>query len=152
MEIISNFSFIKNIKKTIYSKETITLLFKNENIGVVLEGEQIEAQFKCLDGFLLITSYDYYDGTDYWYYFLNTDLKIKDMIFDPYVSFLYMEKTHIVNSQILQLSFLKPDETWHLVIYPKPFWDFSLSVVLKRPFRFVFKKRILSLSKLEPSN
>ncbi|UOG50489.1 hypothetical protein MAL00_15140 [Leptospira noguchii] len=148
LETISSFSFIKNIKKTIYFKETITLLFKNGNIGVVLEGDQIEAQFKCLDGFLLITSYDYYDGTDYWYYFLNTDLEVKDMIFDPYVSFLYMDKVHIINSQILQLSFLKPNETWRLVIDPKPFWDFSLSAVLKRPFRFVFKKRILSLFKL----
>ncbi|EMJ90725.1 hypothetical protein B1J93_05120 [Leptospira kirschneri serovar Pomona] len=148
LENVSNFSFIKNIKKTIYSNETITLIFESSKTCVILEGEQIEAQFKCSDGFLLITSYDYYDGTDYWYYFLNNDLEVKDMIFDPYVSFLYMEKTHIINSQIIQLSFFKPNETWHLVIHSKPIWDFSLSAILKRPFRFVFKKRILSLFKL----
>ncbi|EMO62623.1 hypothetical protein [Leptospira borgpetersenii] len=150
LKSISNFSFIKNIKKTKYSNETITLIFENSKIRAVLEGEQIEAQFKCLNGFLLITSYNYYDGTDYWYYFLNNDLEVKDMIFDPYVSFLYMEKTHIINSQTLQFSFLKPNQTWRLVIHFEPFWDFSLSAVLKRPFRFVFKKRILSLFKLEP--
>ncbi|EMN99316.1 hypothetical protein LEP1GSC112_0538 [Leptospira interrogans serovar Pomona str. UT364] len=107
MESISSFSFIKNIKKIEYSIEiiTITLIFENRKICGVLEGEQIEAQFKCSGGFLLITSYNYYDGTDYWYYFLNTDLEVKDMIFDPYVSFLYVEKIDIVDLRVLELVF-----------------------------------------------
>ncbi|WP_017852528.1 hypothetical protein [Leptospira interrogans] len=152
LESISSFSFIKNIKKIEYSIEIITiiLIFENRKICGVLEGEQIEAQFKCSDGFLLITSYNYYDGTDYWYYFLNTDLEVKDMIFDPYVAFLYVEKIDIVDLRVLELSFLKPNETWHLVIHSKPIWDFSLSAILKRPFRFIFKKRIMSLFRLKP--
>ncbi len=64
--------------------------------------------------------------------------------------FLYVEKIDIVDLRVLELRFLKPNETWHLVIHSKPIWDFSLSAIFKRPFRFIFKKRIMSLFRLKP--
>ncbi|EMJ91697.1 hypothetical protein [Leptospira alstonii] len=149
MKTVSDFDFIKNIKKTEYVNTSITLIFKDKNTGILLQGERLAAQFQCPWGYLLITDFNYYDGVDYWYYFLNNALEIKDVVSQPEDPVGYMEAIRMTEPHTLQFAFYtpRPDGTWRLELHPKPFWDMSPSVIRLRPLRFAFKKRTIVLSK-----
>ncbi|MBB3117290.1 hypothetical protein [Pseudoduganella violacea] len=112
---------------------------------VVVDGDEIAAQFLC-DGFIvLVTNYDYFDGVNTWIHLLDEDGKIRDIVTTPdYFGFL--QEVEIQSERELNFGFYGTNDRWSLRLREKPVWSFRIEELRSRANRFLFSKRRLMLA------
>lgn len=127
------------------------LLFDGKPLRAEVEGDELRAQFRCALGYVLVTAYDWFDGTDSYIYFLTFDLKIQDEIhvgnvFYPLSGFT--RDFQIVSENQLNFSIYDDDRTWLLTVFNAPrrtFFDCSFGEEINRPLKWLLAEHYLKL-------
>jgi hypothetical protein len=121
------------------------LLLDGQPTDTMLEGDEIVRQYACGDLFLVITSFDYYDGVSHWFYVLNGHGRVKDEASTPdRVGFL--AGLTVDGESQLSFGFFETDERWTLILRQGGFWSFTGADLARRAGWFLLRKRYLSLS------
>lgn len=111
---------------------------------VVVDGEEIAAQFSCNGFTVLVTNYDYFDGVSNWFHLIDGEGKILDIVTTPdYFGFLQS-----VESQAeleLNFGFYGTNDQWNLRVHEKPIWSCRIEDLRSRVNRFLFSRRHLML-------
>jgi hypothetical protein len=113
------------------------------DLGVV-DGEQIVAQYKFGDLYLIVTCYDYFDGVSHWFYVVGPNGEIIDMATTPdYFGFL--EDLEIVDTNRISFGFFGTHSLWNLEMHVHGFWSFRLVHLARRLNKYLLRKRFVSL-------
>jgi hypothetical protein len=112
---------------------------------MVVDGDEIVAQFLC-DGFtVLVTNYDYFDGVSTWFHLIDDKGEIRDIVTTPdYFGFLHSVESHAELE--LNFGFYGTNDQWNLRRHEKPIWSFRIGELRSRANRFLFSRRHLMLA------
>jgi hypothetical protein len=124
----------------------IKLRFGGKPSDLLLWGDTIEHQYEIGSAYLLITHYDYWEGTNYWFNLLDRQLRLIDVISPPEQQG-FMERLSNPAANILEFSFFNTEARWRLCVLDEPHWDFRPGAVFQRPLRFWPARRLLTLDR-----
>jgi hypothetical protein len=121
--------------------------FEGKPSSLILSGDTIEYQYDVGSSYLVITHYDYWEGTLYWFNLLDRELHLIDVISPPEQEG-FIQNLHYRENDGLEFSFFNKDARWRLCAMEKPHWDFRPGVAFQRPFRYWLARRYLTLDRL----
>jgi len=121
-------------------------MFDGSPTQVIVDGDEVAAQFSCYGIFPVITHYDSFDEVSVWIYLLDSTLRVIDKITMP-PAFGFIENIKVTESGV-SFAFMGEDDRWLLNVDPTGRWLFTASEIFRRPIRFVFSKRRLLLSRV----
>jgi hypothetical protein len=147
MQAITNFS-IKTGEETSASNQFhIKPFFDGKPSDLILSGDTIEYQYDLGGSYLVITHYDYWEGTSYWFNLLDRSLNLLDIIAPPeQPGFIQDLRPH--EDHGLEFSFFEKPARWRLCALDRPHWDFRPGTAFQRPFRYWLARRYLTLDRL----
>ena len=121
------------------------LLLDGQSTDTVVEGDEIVRQYACGDLFLLITSYDYYDGVSQWFYVVDGCGRVKDEVSTP-DRLGFLEGITVEGESQLSFGFFATNDRWTLTLRESGVWSFTAADLARRAGRFLLRRRYLSLS------
>ncbi len=108
---------------------------------IVVNGDEIQHQFKVGDYTLLITHYDYFDGVDYWFSLINNKNRVVDIVRGPNRN-CFITLIEVREFELL-FKYFDSDDIWSLEVFDKGSWKFKLFDIIRRhPKCWFYKKRI----------
>lgn len=121
------------------------LLFNGRQLGIHVNGDDIE-HVLALDSFHVIaTVYDYFDACNHWIYLLDEHMELKDAVTMPnYFGFLQDVEHH--GQDQISFSYYGTHDRWRLKVDKLGQWRYSLGDLLLRPNRFLPRKRHMMLN------
>lgn len=147
MQAIAKFS-IKSGEGTPSSNQFhIKPFFDGKPSDLTLSGDTIEYQYDLGGAYLVITHYDYWEGTSYWFNLLDRSLNLLDVIAPPEQPG-FIQDVSLYDDHSLEFSFFSKDARWRLCALERPHWDFRPGVAFQRPFRYWIARRYLTLDRL----
>lgn len=112
---------------------------------VVVDGDEIAAQFLFGRYTVLATNYDYFDGVSTWFHLLDEEGKIQDIVATPdYFGFL--EDIESPSEYELNFGFYGTNDRWSLRLRERPIWSFRIGELRFRANRFLFSKKRFMLA------
>ncbi|MFZ6654077.1 hypothetical protein [Undibacterium sp. TJN19] len=122
MEAIAHFSLEKLPSYYPMREYKRRLLFKDSQTAIIVHGDEVAAQFSCADWYVVMTQYDYFDGTSHWFYLIDKQLRRKDACSPP-DSFGFLQDVEFVADACIQFGFYGSEQQWSLAIVPQGFWS-----------------------------
>jgi hypothetical protein len=123
MDIIEHFTVEKLPSYYPMQETRRRLLFKSSQTAIIVNGDEIEAQFSWGDWYVVMMQYDYFDGTSHWIYLLDRQLKRKD-ICSPPDTFGFLQDVEHVADDRMQFGFYGTEARWELALVPQAYWSF----------------------------
>lgn len=111
-------------------------------------GDEMAGQISLAGHALVITHYDYFDGTSTWFYLIDAAGKIIDNVSTPDYSG-FIEDIEVHDTTSISFSFMGTDDRWKLQILASGRWSFSLGDLARRLNRFFWRKRYMSLTRMK---
>lgn len=111
MEAVSFFSLIPTGKTDWRHHAERVLVFNGKSTSITLYGDEIAHQFVLKKTYLVITSYDYFEATSYWYYLLDSELRLRDTAYTPDY-FGFMERLVHESEARISFGFHGTDDRW----------------------------------------
>lgn len=90
-------------------------LLKADNSVCVVYGDRLHHQFQCDAGYLLVTSYDYFEGTHHWFYLSDLNGHVLDRVSTPDY-FGFIEKVQIEEVSSIGFGFFGTNDRWSLTV------------------------------------
>lgn len=149
MQAITQFSIAPEKETSSPNQFHIKPLFEGRPSDLTLSGDTIEYQYDLDSAYLVITHYDYWEGTSYWFNLLDRQLRLLDVIAPPEQPGLIQDVTLCADDGI-EFGVFNDDVRWRLCALQRPHWDFRLGTAFQRPFRYWFARRYLTLDRLSP--
>lgn len=143
MNRIERFSLASLPPGRVIDKSRSRLLLDGRSLCVV-DGDEISAQFECSRHFLVVTNFDFYDGTSHFFLLLNEDGRLIDQVSTPDV-FGFIQDIATENATVLSFGFYGTTDKWRLVVEASGRWSFLAAELACRPPRFLLAKRRLRL-------
>jgi hypothetical protein len=115
-------------------------------LPVFVNGDDIGLQLRCGAYTLLATNYDYFDACSNWIYLLGEDGKPVDQLRLPdYFGFIQAVEVRAPNE--ITFGYLGTEDRWRLVVHRHGFRSCSFPAMRRRPNRFLFARRYLSVER-----
>jgi len=111
---------------------------------VVVDGDEISAQFLCGAFTILVTNYDYFDGVSTWFHLIDSEGRIRDIVSTPDY-FGFIQDVESPAELELNFGFHGTNDQWSLCMREKPVWSFRIGDLRSRVNRFLFSQRRLML-------
>jgi len=126
------------------------LLFDGKPLRTEIEGTELRAQFRHSNGYVLLSSNDWYDTEDTYIYFLTFDFEIRDEIHLGNVFYPLRGGAadfDIVSENQLNFSIYDDDRTWQLTVFDAPRRTFFHCPFgeTNRPLKWLLSKHYLKL-------
>lgn len=147
MRTITKFSIAPDLGTPPTNSFHIKPFFEGKPSTLTLPGDTIEYQYDTAGSYLVITHYDYWEGTSYWFNLLDRRLGLLDVISPPEQQG-FIQNLRFLGDDGLEFSFFNTDARWLLRASEKPHWDFRPGVAFQRPFRYWLAGRYLTLDRL----
>jgi hypothetical protein len=125
------------------------LLFQGKDTGLVIAGDQIAAQRKVGQFYLVVSEYDYFDGATCWFNLISTDFKLLDVVSTPDYMGLN-DQIEVLEGGRLSFGFFGTADRWELAVSQKPFWSFARRHYWCRIKPFIYHRRWLELTRIAP--
>jgi hypothetical protein len=147
MQAITKFSTKAGEETSSPNPFHIKPFFDGKPGDLILSGDTIEYQYDLGGSYLVITHYDYWEGTSYWFNLLDRRLGLLDVISPPEQPG-FIQDVSFFDEHGLEFSFFNKPARWRLCALDRPHWDFRPGVAFQRPFRYWFSRRYLTLDRL----
>jgi hypothetical protein len=147
MQAITKFSINRGEETSSSNQSHIRPFFDGKPSDLILSGDTIEYQYALGSLYLVITHYDYWEGTSYWFNLLDRRLGLLDVISPPEEPG-FIQDVSALDEHALEFSFFDKPARWRLCAAERPHWDFRPGVAFQRPFRYWFSRRYLTLDRL----
>jgi hypothetical protein len=117
-------------------------------VRAIVNGDEIAGEFLLSGYSLIITSYDYFDGVSTWFYLIDPSGKIIDNV-STTDYFGFIQDVNIPGVRTLHFGFFGTDDRWELIVHPAGFWSFRFPELARRINRFIWRKRYISLKRMQ---
>jgi hypothetical protein len=114
---------------------------EGRSVGVIC-GDELRHQFQCDAGYLLIVSYDYFDGTSHWFYLLDASGAVLDRATTPDY-FGFIQELEIEGPSSICFGFFGTNDRWSLTVRGN--LGFLAAGLLRRMSCFILGRRSLVL-------
>jgi len=108
-------------------------------------GESLMAQYTCAGLGVLLTDYDYYDGTQHWCYLITPAGSVSDLVSPP-DTFGALQTPTVESAEQISFGCYGTNDRWTLTVNTAGFWSFHPAHITCRWNRFMFAKRYLTLA------
>lgn len=122
------------------------LLFDGRPLGVSVNGDDIDHVLELNSFYVIATTYDYFDGCNHWLYLLDQHMKLMDAVSMPdYFGFL--EGIERLSHDEITFGYYGTHDKWTLRVERNGLSRYGVGDLLRRPNRFVLKKRYMLLTR-----
>jgi hypothetical protein len=120
------------------------LVIRDLPTSTVVCGDEIIAQYVCGDLNVVLTDYDYYDGTQHWCYLTTAAGSVIDRVTLP-DTFGALQQPTVESPTQISFGCYGTYDRWRLTVTAPGYWSFRTTDLTCRGVRYLLAKRYLTL-------
>lgn len=145
MKLIQKFSIVELPKLYPMGEYKRRLVIDGNESKTIINGDEIAFQYSVDKHYLVVTSYDYFEGVSYWFYLFDENGRLLDLVSTPDY-FGFIQWGNIDLPMEAKFSFYGANDNWTITINEVGYWSYRKIHLLVRMNNFFLSKRYVTLT------